>query len=41
MVDVYVCESEWRLAGCPLHVEDITVLPSTHEFYETNKDQVR
>jgi len=38
----YVCESEWKVAGCPLpiDVDDITVVPSTQEFYQRNKDQV-
>ena len=33
-------ESDWRRAGCPLHIDNITVVPSTAEFYQNNKDQV-
>ena len=38
--DVCVCDSEWKLAGCPLPVDNITVLKTTEEFYQRNKDQV-
>ena len=38
--DACVCDSEWKLAGCPLHIDNITVLKTTEEFYQRNKDQV-
>ena len=39
-IEIVVCESEWRLAGGPVYIDNITVVPSTQEFYQTNKDQV-
>ena len=35
-----VCVLEWRLAGGPTSISNITVVPSTEQFYEMHKHQV-
>lgn len=32
-------QPEWKLAGCPTSIDNITVVPSTQQFYETYKHQ--
>jgi len=31
---------EWRVAGRPMHIDDIIVVPSTQQFYLDHKDEV-